>query len=239
MLSLERVEVAIQGARILRGVDLALEAGGRLALVGRNGAGKTTTFRAIMGLVPLRSGSIRLDGVDLAGLPAHRRTALGIGYAPEDRRLFATFTVEENLRLPAEVLGLPAGERRARLERVFELLPELRELRDRKAGTLSGGQGKMAALARALVTGTRLLLLDEPFQGLAPALARRYGEILARLVERERALAFLVSESNPDLLLPFVEAVATIERGEIIGRSAGRAAAVAAAAAGRPEAGVG
>lgn len=216
MLSLERVEVAIQGARILRGVDLELPAGGRLALVGRNGAGKTTTMRAIMGLLPLSGGAIRFDGQDLARVPAHRRTALGIGYAPEDRRLFPTFTVAENVRLPAELLGLSRDEIDARLARVFELLPELRELADRKAGALSGGQGKMVALARALVTGTRLLLLDEPFQGLAPALARRYGEILARLVERERAMALLVSESNPELLLPFVDRVATIERGEIM-----------------------
>jgi len=216
VLRLERVEVAIAGARVLRGVELAVPEGGRVALVGRNGAGKTTTFRAIMGLLPLVAGSVRFDGTELAGLPAHRRTSLGIGYAPEDRRLFPTFTVEENVRLPAEVLGLPAAEIRARLERVWELLPELAELRDRRAGALSGGQGKMAALARALVTGTRLLLLDEPFQGLAPALARRYGEILARLVERERGLALLVSESNPELLTPFVDRMATIERGEIL-----------------------
>jgi ABC-type branched-subunit amino acid transport system ATPase component len=223
VLSLEGVEVAIQGARILRGVDLVVPEGGRVALVGRNGAGKTTTMRAIMGLVPLSGGLIRFDGRDLARVPAHRRTALGIGYAPEDRRLFPTFTVAENLRLPAELLRLSRAEIDARLERVFELLPELRELADRKAGALSGGQGKMAALARALVTGTRLLLLDEPFQGLAPALARRYGEILARLVARERAMALLVSESNPELLRPFVDRVATIERGEIVGDTAARA----------------
>jgi branched-chain amino acid transport system ATP-binding protein len=180
-------------------------------------------MRAIMGLLPILGGRIRLDGTDLAREPAHRRTALGIGYAPEDRRLFPTFTVEENIRLPAEVLGLPRGEVGPRLERVWELLPELRELRDRRAGALSGGQGKMAALARALVTGTRLLLLDEPFQGLAPALARRYGEILARLVARERALALLVSESNPELLRPFVDRVATIERGEILADTTARA----------------
>lgn len=216
MLSLERVEVTIAGARILRGVSLVVPEGGRVALVGRNGAGKTTTFRAIMGLVPIATGSMRFSGVDLVALPAHRRTALGIGYAPEDRRLFPSFTVEENVRLPAEVLGLRGREIRDRLARVWDLLPELAELRDRRAGALSGGQGKMAALARALVTGTRLLLLDEPFQGLAPALARRYGEILARLVARERGLALLVSESNPELLAPFVDQVITIERGELM-----------------------
>lgn len=229
MLSLERIEVVIQGARILRGVDLAVPAGGRVALVGRNGAGKTTTFRAIMGLLPLAGGRIRLDERDLAGTPAHRRTALGLGYAPEDRRLFPTFTVIENIRLPGEVLGLSRAELARRLDRIWTLLPELRELADRKAGALSGGQGKMVALARALVTGTELLLLDEPFQGLAPALARRYGEILARLVEREKGLALLVSESNPELLLPFVDRVATIERGEIESLAPARAVAGASA----------
>ncbi|MCS6878186.1 MAG: ATP-binding cassette domain-containing protein [Geminicoccaceae bacterium] len=215
MLSLEEVEVAIQGTKILRGVTLRVPEGGRIGLVGRNGAGKTTTFRAIMGLLPLERGGILFDGASLARWPAHRRVALGIGYAPEDRRLFPNLTVEENLRLPAEALGLAPAERQRRLERVWDLLPELRELRDRRAGALSGGQGKIAALGRALVTGTRLLLLDEPFQGLAPALARRYGEILARLVARERGLALLVSESNPELVAPFVDAVVTIERGEI------------------------
>lgn len=215
MLALERIEVAIAGTRVLRGVDLGVAAGTRVALVGRNGAGKTTTLRAIMGLAPLAAGRLTFDGEDLGRVPAHRRSALAIGYAPEDRRLFAGFTVEENLRLPAEVLGLGAVEMRRRLDKVFAVLPELIELRGRKAGGLSGGQGKMVALGRALMTGTRLVLLDEPFQGLAPALARRYAEALARLRAAEAGLAILITESNPDLLKPMVDAAYRIERGEV------------------------
>lgn len=215
MLTLDGVDVAIAGTRVLRGVSLAVGEGARVALVGRNGAGKTTTFRAIMGLVPLAAGRIGFDGADLARLPAHKRTAAGIGYAPEERRLFPTFTVEENLRLPAEVLKLPRGEIARRLEKAYAILPEVKGFADRRAGALSGGQGKMVALGRALMVGTRLVLLDEPFQGLAPALARRYGEALVRLREAEPGLAVLISESNPDLLKPIADSAYLIERGEV------------------------
>jgi branched-chain amino acid transport system ATP-binding protein len=215
MLTLERIDVAIAGTRVLRGVDMAIDHSGRVALVGRNGAGKTTTLRAIMGLVPLSGGRIGFEGQDLSRVPAHRRTALAIGYAPEERRLFSSFTVEENLRLPAEVVGLPAAETRRRLDKTYAILPEIAEFKDRKAGGLSGGQGKMVALGRALMTGTRLVLLDEPFQGLAPALARRYAETLMRLREAEPELAILITESNPDLLKPMVDSAYLIERGEV------------------------
>ncbi len=215
MLTLEGVDVAIAGTRVLRGVSLAIGEGARVALVGRNGAGKTTTFRAIMGLVPLTGGAIGFAGQNLAEVPAHRRSAIGIGYAPEERKLFPTFTVEENLRLPAEVLKLPGAEIARRLEKAYAILPEIKEFADRKAGGLSGGQGKMVALGRALMVGTRLVLLDEPFQGLAPALAKRYGEALLRLREAEPGLAVLISESNPDLLKPMVDSAFLIERGEV------------------------
>ncbi len=139
----------------------------------------------------------------------------GIGYAPEERKLFPTFTVEENLRLPAEVLKLPEAEIARRLEKAYAILPEVKGFADRKAGGLSGGQGKMVALGRALMVGTKLVLLDEPFQGLAPALAKRYGEALLRLREAEPGLAVLISESNPDLLKPMVDSAFLIERGEV------------------------
>lgn len=215
MLSLEGVDVAIAGTRVLRGVDLRVGHSGRVALVGRNGAGKTTTLRAIMGLVPLAGGRIAFEGQDLGAVPAHRRTRLAIGYAPEERRLFSSFTVEENLRLPAEVRGLPPAEVARRLDKTYAVLPEIAEFKDRKAGGLSGGQGKMVALGRALMTGTRLVLLDEPFQGLAPALARRYAETLMRLRDAEPELAILITESNPDLLKPMVDSAYLIERGEV------------------------
>lgn len=215
MLRLEGVSVDIAGAPVLRGVSLAVPAGGRVALIGRNGAGKTTTLRALMGLLPLRGGQIAVDGRDCAALPAHHRTRLGIGYAPEERRLFGSFTVQQNLLLPAEVLGLPRAEVQRRLEAVYDLLPELRGFAPRKAAGLSGGQGKMVALGRALMVGSRAVLLDEPFQGLAPALALRYAEALARLREALPEVAILITESSPELLRPLVDSTYVIERGEI------------------------
>ncbi|MBX9699355.1 MAG: ATP-binding cassette domain-containing protein, partial [Acetobacteraceae bacterium] len=179
------------------------------------GAGKTTTLRALMGLLPLREGRVLLGGADASAIPAHHRPRRGIGYAPEERRLFGSFTVRENLLLPAQVLKLDAAEQRRRLDQVFTLLPELTELAPRRAAGLSGGQGKMVALGRALMVGTAAVLLDEPFQGLAPALALRYAEALKRLHQALPDVAILITESNPELLRPLVEATYTIERGEI------------------------
>lgn len=215
MLRLEGISVDIAQATVLRGVSLHVPAGGRVALIGRNGAGKTTTLRTLMGLLEPRGGSITLDGKPCDGVPAHHRARLGIGYAPEERRLFGGFTVEENLLLPAQVLGLPGAEVRRRLEAVYELLPELRGFAPRKAAGLSGGQGKMVALGRALMVGTRAVLLDEPFQGLAPALALRYAEALARLRTALPDVAILITESSPDLLRALVDSTFVIERGEI------------------------
>lgn len=215
MLRLEGISVDIAQATVLRGVSLHVPAGGRVALIGRNGAGKTTTLRTLMGLLEPRGGSITLDGKPCDGVPAHHRARLGIGYAPEERKLFGSFTVEENLLLPAQVLGLPAAEVRRRLEAVYELLPELRGFAPRKAAGLSGGQGKMVALGRALMVGTRAVLLDEPFQGLAPALALRYAEALARLRTALPDVAILITESSPDLLRALVDSTFVIERGEI------------------------
>jgi len=216
MLALEDVRVSIAGAPVLRGVRLEVPAGGRIALIGRNGAGKTTTLRAIMGLLPIEGGRILIDGRDAASIPAHERARHGIGYAPEERRLFGGFTVEENIRLPADVLRLARPEVARRLEAIHTLLPELRELGPRKAAGLSGGQGKMVALGRALMVGTRAVLLDEPFQGLAPALAQRYAEALRRLRDALPDVAILISESNPELLRALVDRSYLIERGEVL-----------------------
>jgi ABC-type branched-subunit amino acid transport system ATPase component len=215
MLELRGVSVDIAGIRVLREVSLRVPPGGRVALIGRNGAGKTTSLRALMGLLPVRGGTIAIDGADATHVPAHHRARLGIGYAPEERRLFGSFTVRENMMLPAEVLKLPAIETARRVEAVFALLPELRDLAPRRAAGLSGGQGKMVALGRALIIGTRAVLLDEPFQGLAPVLAQRYAEALKRLHEALPDVAILITESNPELLRPLVEASFVIERGEI------------------------
>ncbi|BCM86430.1 ABC transporter ATP-binding protein [Methylobacterium indicum] len=215
MLRLEGAAVEIAGAPVLRGVSLAVPPGGRVALIGRNGAGKTTTLRALMGLRPLQAGRLVLDGQEAGAVPAHHRARLGIGYAPEERKLFGSFTVQDNLLLPAQVLKLPKAEVSRRLDSVYALLPELKDFAPRKAAGLSGGQGKMVALGRALMVGTRAVLLDEPFQGLAPALALRYAEALARLRAALPDVAILITESSPDLLRALVDTTIQIERGEI------------------------
>ena len=217
MLDFENVNVAIADAPVLRSVSFSLPPGATAALIGRNGAGKTTTVRTIMGFTKA-SGIVRLGGQDLADVPPHRRPFLGIGYAPEDRRLFSAFTVEENILLPARVAKLGADEAGRRLERAYSVLPELRELAGRPAGSVSGGQGKMVALGRALMLGTRLVILDEPFQGLAPVLAQRYAEALRRLRSQDRDITLLITESNPKLLETFADVTLTIERGEIESR---------------------
>ena len=147
MLSFEQVDVAVAGIQILRGVSFTIEAGETVALIGRNGAGKTTTLRTVMGFTQV-SGTIHFDGRDLSGLAPAKRPGHGIGYAPEVRRLFSAFTVEENILMPGQVAGYSESELKDGLDRVYEILPELREMAGRPAGMVSGGQGKMAALGR-------------------------------------------------------------------------------------------
>jgi ABC-type branched-subunit amino acid transport system ATPase component len=215
MLRLDGVDVQIQGARVLRGVTMELERGRTASLVGRNGAGKTTLLRTIMGLVALTAGSIRLGGSELHRHAAHRIPALGVGFAPEDRRLFPSLTVEENLTLPLSVNGVEAKERSERLALLFGILPDLPVLLTRKAGSLSGGQQKIVALGRALALGRTLVLLDEPFQGLAPALAHRYAEALASTRAKVPDLTILVTESNAEMVESLAEERYVIERGEV------------------------
>jgi branched-chain amino acid transport system ATP-binding protein len=214
MLSFDNVDVSIAGVHVLRKVTFRLQPGATCALIGHNGAGKTTTVRTIMGFTTA-TGSIRLGGDDMAKVAPHLRPGLGIGYAPEDRRLFSAFTVEENVLLPARVARLSREETRRRLERAYWVMPELKELAARPAGSVSGGQGKMVALGRALMLGTRLIILDEPFQGLAPVLAQRYAEALQRLRAEDKEISLLITESNPKLLQSFADIVLTMERGEL------------------------
>ena len=216
MLSFAEVDVSIVGVQILRQVSFEVAAGETVALIGRNGAGKTTTLRTVMGFTDA-TGLIRFDGSDLNAVPAARRAGLGIGYAPEDRRPFSAFNVEENILLPAQVARLEPAEIARRRDRVYSVLPELREMAARPAGSVSGGQGKMAALGRALMIETKLIMLDEPFQGLAPALAQRYAEALQKLRATDPDATLLVTESNPSLLANLARRTLIIERGEIHG----------------------
>ncbi|MEM9439255.1 MAG: ATP-binding cassette domain-containing protein [Pseudomonadota bacterium] len=215
MLELSNVEVSIAGVRILRDVSFAIAPGATVAVIGRNGAGKTTTLRTVMGLIESR-GVIWVDGKELTNVRASDRAGLGIGYAPEDRRLFSAFTVEENVLMPGQVAGMTPDELTTRRDRVYDILPELRELAQRPAGSVSGGQGKMVALGRALMIGSKLIMLDEPFQGLAPALAQRYAEALFRLRSFDRDVTLLITESNPTLLKGLADRTLMIERGEIV-----------------------
>jgi ABC-type branched-subunit amino acid transport system ATPase component len=215
MLRLDQVRAGIEQHLVLRNVSFTIMPSRTTVLIGRNGAGKTTTLRSIMGLLSLDGGRILLDDLDLATVPSYQRAGLGIGYAPEDRRLIADFAVEENLLLPAIAMKLPANECKRRLAEIYELLPEVAALRKRPAGVLSGGQGKMVALGRALVAGTHYVLLDEPFQGLAPALALSYVDALTRLRHSRPELGLLITESTPKLLDKIVDSALTIERGEV------------------------
>ncbi|HEX9648771.1 MAG TPA: ATP-binding cassette domain-containing protein [Alphaproteobacteria bacterium] len=215
MLSVRALTVQIAAATILDDVDLEVETGTLTALMGRNGAGKTTFMRSVMGLIPVRAGSVDFDGTDIARLAAHRRAGLGIGYMPEDRRLVPELTVRENVLVPAWAARIADAE--ARLARIYRLMPEVESFAGRRAMQLSGGQQKLVALARALMSGTRMVLLDEPFEGLAPALARRLVEVLSGL--RDQGLTVLLSESDSTHSEDLVDAVYVIERGRIGART--------------------
>ena len=210
MLKVAHLHVSIGAAVVIRDVSLELDTGEMCGLIGRNGAGKTTLMRALMGALPA-SGTAEFAGVDLLRLPPHRRVAHGIGYMPEDRRLVPEFTVEQNIRLPSWAATLSGVDER--LDWIFTIMPEVARVRDRHALELSGGQQKMVALARALMAGRRLLILDEPFEGLAPALARRLGEVLASL--KAQSVSVLLSESNEVHVADLLARAYRIERGAV------------------------
>ncbi len=212
ILSIEDIEVSIQSTPILHDLSLNIEEGEIVGLVGRNGAGKTTTMRTIMGLTKPTSGKVKVNGIDITRFESYQRAALGLGYMPEDRRLVPELTVEENMLLPcwANSELVPA----AGLKFIYDLMPELFAMRERKAMLLSGGQQKMVALGRALMAGTKLLLLDEPFEGVAPALAQRITEVIVTLKDEKRSA--LIAQSELTHSVSLLDREYTIERGEII-----------------------
>ncbi len=216
MLTLENVTATIAGLQVLRGIGAAFHAGTTVAVVGRNGAGKTTLLRLVMGFLPGHEGRALFDGEDLARVPARDRARLGIGYAPEDRVMFPSFSVEGNLRFPCEVIGLSRREIDDRLAETLNIVPELEVMLGRSGAALSGGQGKMAALGRAIMAGRRLVLLDEPFQGLAPVLAQQYSASLVRLHRARPDLCVVVTESNRSLLKDIPTETLVLERGELL-----------------------
>lgn len=209
MLVIQSIHVAIGSVQVLRGLSLTVAPSSMTGLIGRNGAGKTTLLRSVMGHLVPSQGTISFDGKDLARTPKHERAALGIGYMPEDRGLVPELTVEENILMPLWATG--ARNTTQRLNFVYEVLPELAAMRERRALLLSGGQQKLVALARALAIGTRLLLLDEPFEGVAPALSMRLSEVISGL--RGGAISVLIAQSDLNHSRKLVNTEYVIERG--------------------------
>ena len=217
MLELRSVEVRHGAAPALRDVSLAIGAGELVSIVGPNGAGKTTLVNAIAGLLRVAAGTMTFDAHDLVHLPGHRVCAAGIAIVPEGRRLFTTLTVRENLELGGyHVAG--AAARRAALDRVCALLPALRDWLDRRAGTLSGGQQQMVAIARALMARPRLLLLDEPSLGLAPTIVLDMFRII-RAINAE-GMAILLVEQNVAMAFDVATRAYVIEEGRIVAEGA-------------------
>jgi len=208
MLDLRGIDSGYGAAQVLRGFDLQVTAGEIHCLLGRNGAGKTTTMQTIMGLLPLWSGQITLDGVDIGILPAHEVAKTGIGYVPQGRRLFSELTVAQNLEI-----GLMArGSGRKVREQVLDLFPRLRERLTQRAQTLSGGEQQMLATARALCLSPKLLLLDEPTEGLQPSMIEAIRSVIVQL--RARGVAILLVEQRVDAVLSIADRVTFIDNGQ-------------------------
>lgn len=213
MLSLANLVVDIEGSRILNGISLSVAAGELVCLVGRNGAGKTTTFRSIMGYRGIRSGDIMFDGLDLAKLPTWQIAQRGIGFSPEESEVYADLTVAENIELSTwtRPSGRPAA---VRIEEAYSVFPKLRQYLTRGGAQLSGGERKMVSIARALTLDPKLLLLDEPFEGLSPAIIPVIAEGVASI--RAMGKGVLIAESNVHHIPDYVDRIYVLERGEVM-----------------------
>jgi branched-chain amino acid transport system ATP-binding protein len=206
-LVVDRIHTYYGESHILHGVSLRVEAGEAVALLGRNGAGKTTVIRSIVGFTPPRDGRVVFDGDAIDGWPPHRIARRGVALVPQGRRIFAPLSVRENLTLGARADGWT-------LDRVFDLFPRLRERQEQAGGTLSGGEQQMLAIGRALLTNGRLLLLDEPSEGLAPLIVREIGSIVEGL--KGRGLSILLVEQNYHLALRVADRVYVMNKGQIV-----------------------
>jgi branched-chain amino acid transport system ATP-binding protein len=211
MLRIEGLDVSIASVSILRGVSMDVPTGKFVGLIGRNGAGKTTLMRSVMGILQARQGSISFDGAPLGKTPVHQRARNGIGYMPEDRRLVPSLSVEENVLIPAWSAGV--ADTTVRLAEIYKMIPEVEAFAGRKALQLSGGQQKLVALARALMCGTKLLLLDEPFEGVAPVLAKRLAEVISGL--KARGLSIVLTESDLAHSREMLDVIYSIDRGQV------------------------
>ncbi|WP_135821089.1 ABC transporter ATP-binding protein [Halostella litorea] len=208
-LELDGVHSYYGESHVLRGVDLAVETGENVALVGRNGVGKTTTLRSVLGLTPPREGTVRIDGEDVTGVETHDIARLGVGWVPEERRMFGHLTVEENLRVATP----PDADSAARIEEAFDAFPALGDHRGREAGDLSGGQQQMVAIARALVGDNDLLLVDEPSEGLAPLIVEEVVDALESLADD---VTLLLVEQNFPLAMDLTDRFYLLDHGEVV-----------------------
>jgi len=234
LLQVSQVETDIGGSRILRGVNLEVRAGELVALMGRNGVGKTTTLRSITGMRSIRAGSITFDGKRIDKLPADARARAGIGYVPQGRDIFPHLTIEENLRVGLVVHGRKGAEARDALDRVFTLFPVLKEMLSRKGGVLSGGQQQQLAIGRALLTKPKLLILDEPTEGIQPSIIDQIGDTLKKLkveglnhnyaeevqhaiaeLKKEGKLAILLVEQYVDFCREIADRFYAMDRGAV------------------------
>ena len=220
LLAVHDIHAAYGSSRVLFGISLDVAAGECVCLLGRNGVGKTTTMRAIMGLTPPSAGRIVWKGTDIAGWPPYRVARAGIGFVPEDRRIFAELTVRENLDVSAQAAGRPG---RWTVEAVFALFPKLKELANRQGGFLSGGEQQMLTIGRTLMGNPELLLLDEPSEGLAPLVVENMLEQVGRL--KREGLTILLAEQGVDFSLALADRVYVLEKGAVRFSGSGRGAA--------------
>src|SRR5437588_5971270 len=218
-LEVERIDTYRGPAQILRGVSLAVGDGEAVCLVGRNGAGKTTTIDSIMGLLPVRAGTVAFQGRDITRRPPHARALLGIGYAPEDAGIFPDLTVAENFHI-CEWLARPVRRSDVRPassdveERILAVFPEVKALMQRRGLHLDGGQKKLVAIARAMALSPSILLLDEPFEGLAPLIVTRFIDAVKKI--KAMGISLLIAESNLMTAIRIADRLYAIDRGEII-----------------------
>jgi len=215
MLSIKTIHTRIGASPIHRGVSIEVGPGEVVAILGSNGAGKTSLLRAVMGLLPLTSGAIGLDGQDISRLAPHARNLRGLAYAPEGRRIFGAMTVRENLELGAYGVDLSPAKMQGAIDKMYAKFPVLRERADADGSTLSGGQQQMLAIGRALMSSPRFLLLDEPSLGLAPQMVRVVHDTIHRL-RQEQETAVLLVEQNAGLALSVADRVYLMTRGEIV-----------------------
>ncbi len=216
MLEVEGLNAWYGASHVLHGISLAVEPGEIVALVGRNGAGKTSTIRSVMGLMPRTAGSVRFAGAELLPLPAHARFRLGLAYVPEERRIVPGLTVRENLQLGLVATDGSIDERRA-IDEIAESFPRLKERLDQQGVTMSGGQQQMLAIARAMIAKPRMILLDEPSEGIMPVLVEEMGVLFRRL--RDQGVTLLLVEQNVEWALKLADRAVIIDQGEVVHRS--------------------